>query len=103
MTSDYSTMTERCFVGYSIGSQKARKTKHGTKVVDPAPTAIELVLKGFGPGREAVVAALTTSRADRVRNLIRRITDATPIKIGGTRPKKRRMLSPPLDLGRRRR
>jgi len=70
--------------------QTDRKTNHGNKIMDPQPTEIELVLKGFGQGREAVFAALQTDAGKRVRNLIRRITDATPIKIGGTRPRKRR-------------
>lgn len=62
-----------------------------------------MIFKGFGQGREALVAALNSSQGDEVRRKISKITDATPIKIGGVRPKKRRKLSPPLDLGRRRR
>ena len=88
----------------SIHRSVVRKTKKdGVRVRDPPPTTIELIFKGFGPGREAVVAALQTDRGSFVRRMIKRVTDATPIKIGGTRPKKRRMLSPPLQLGRRRR
>jgi len=70
--------------------RKERKTKVGQRVIDPEPTEIELVLKGFGQGREAVFAALQTDAGKRVKNMIRRVTDATPIKIGGTRPRKRR-------------
>ena len=81
---------------------KDRTNKKGQKVRDLPPTSIELIFKGFGPGREALVASLNSTQGDQVRHKIRRITDATPIKIGGTRPKKRRKLSPPLDLGRRR-
>lgn len=86
-----------------IYSSVERKTKHGTKIRDPSPTAIELVMKGYGQGREALFAAMQTGMGDFTRSKVRRITDATPIKIGGTRPRKRRKLAPPLDLGRRRR
>lgn len=82
---------------------KDRTNKKGQKVRDDRASSIELVLKGFGPGRDALVAALNSSQGDQVRQKICRIRDATPIKIGGTRPKKRRKLSPPLDLSRRRR
>ncbi|BGP22939.1 37S ribosomal protein [Rhodotorula toruloides] len=62
------------------------------KTMGPAPTEIELVFKGFGSGREAVFRTLMTGDADVVRSLIRRVTDATPIPVPGTRPKKRRMV-----------
>lgn len=80
-----------------------RKRKDGSRVTDPKVTGIELIFKGYGQGRDAIVAALQTDRGKRVGALVRRVTDATPIKVGGTRPRKRRMLSPPLDLSRKRR
>jgi small subunit ribosomal protein S11 len=52
----------------------------------------EVLLKGFGQGREAVVKALMTSEGDDVRPFVTRVTDNTPIKIGGTRAKKMRRL-----------
>ncbi|KAI9507705.1 hypothetical protein F5148DRAFT_980985, partial [Russula earlei] len=52
----------------------------------------EVVFKGFGQGRDAVAKALMTSEGDDVRPYIMRVTDNTPIKIGGTRAKKRRRL-----------
>jgi len=82
---------------------KDRKTKNGTVIRDAKVGHIELVLKGFGPGREALTAALSTTVGATTRRLIRQVTDETPIKIGGVRPKKRRKLAPPLDLSRRRR
>lgn len=88
---------------FLLSRKKDRTNKHGQKVRDSPPGSIELILKGYGPGREALVAALNSSQGDEVRRKVSRITDATPIKIGGVRPKKRRKLSPPLDLGRRRR
>lgn len=51
---------------------------------------LELVWNGFGQGREAVFRALQTDDGTYVRNLVRRMRDATSIKIGGVRPRKRR-------------
>jgi len=52
----------------------------------------EVLFKGFGRGREAVYKAFMTSGGDDVRPFITRVTDNTPIKIGGTRAKKVRRL-----------
>jgi len=52
----------------------------------------EVLFKGFGRGREAVFKALMTSEGDDVRPFIARVTDNTPIKIGGTRARKMRRL-----------
>lgn len=51
---------------------------------------IDLIWKGLGQGREAVYRALLSSEGTQIRNLIRKMSDNTPLKIGGTRPKKRR-------------
>ncbi|KAJ6629229.1 hypothetical protein B0H10DRAFT_32686 [Mycena sp. CBHHK59/15] len=51
---------------------------------------IDLFCKGFGQGRDALFKALMTSQGDQVRSKIVSITDRTPIKIGGTRSKKRK-------------
>ncbi|PCH41363.1 translational machinery component [Wolfiporia cocos MD-104 SS10] len=48
----------------------------------------ELYLNGFGQGREAVQKALLAGEGERVKDALVRITDKTPIKIGGTRSKK---------------
>lgn len=88
---------------FHFRSERERTTKHGQKVRDEQAGTIELVLKGFGPGREALISALGSAPGEEIRKKVKRITDATPLKIGGVRPKKRRKLSPPLDLGRRRR
>jgi small subunit ribosomal protein S11 len=52
----------------------------------------EVLFKGFGRGREAVFKALMTSEGDDVRPFVTRVTDNTPIKIGGTRARKTRRL-----------
>lgn len=46
----------------------------------------------FGQGREAVTAAISGPDGAELRNLITRIEDRTPIKIGGTRPRAARRL-----------
>ncbi|KAG8900466.1 hypothetical protein FRC01_010128 [Tulasnella sp. 417] len=53
---------------------------------------IEVVFTGFGMGRDALFQALMTSEGNVVRPLITRMTDRTPIKIGGTRSSKARRL-----------
>ncbi|PWN92767.1 translational machinery component [Acaromyces ingoldii] len=53
---------------------------------------LELVWKGFGQGREAVFRALMANEGRNTRLLVSRMSDATKIKVGGVRPKKRRML-----------
>ncbi len=51
-----------------------------------------VVLRGFGPGREAVVKVLLGSEGRPFRNSIRRVADSTRLKFGGTRSKKPRRL-----------
>ncbi|ORY61923.1 hypothetical protein BCR35DRAFT_283397 [Leucosporidium creatinivorum] len=70
-----------------IGSGGQRK-----KVIWAAPTDLEVVWKGFGQGRDAVYRTLMGGEGDGVRQLVRRVTDATPLKVGGTRAKKRRVI-----------
>ncbi|TFK86499.1 translational machinery component [Polyporus arcularius HHB13444] len=52
----------------------------------------ELFLKGFGQGRDAILTALTTAVGEQVKPKLRRITDRTPLKIGGTRGQKTRRI-----------
>ncbi|GAA5941809.1 mitochondrial 37S ribosomal protein uS11m MRPS18 [Sporobolomyces koalae] len=61
------------------------------KAKGPKPTELEVVWKGFGQGRDAVFRSLMGAEGDEVRSLVKRVTDATPLKIGGTRAKKRRV------------
>ncbi|KAJ7276161.1 hypothetical protein B0H12DRAFT_1083864 [Mycena haematopus] len=51
---------------------------------------IDLFCKGFGQGRDALFKALMTAQGDGVRTRINSLTDRTPLKIGGTRAKKRK-------------
>jgi len=53
---------------------------------------LEVVLRGFGAGREAVTKALLGTEGRLLRGKIVRVTDATRVKFGGTRsPKPRRL------------
>lgn len=51
---------------------------------------VEMLWNGFGQGREAVFRALQANEGETVRGMVRSMTDKTPLKIGGVRPKKRR-------------
>ncbi|KAF5321845.1 hypothetical protein D9619_000978 [Psilocybe cf. subviscida] len=51
---------------------------------------LSLFFKGFGEGREAMKTALLGAEGTAIRPLIKRVTDRTPLKIGGTRSKKAR-------------
>ena len=64
----------------------------GGNTVAGGGARFEVLFKGFGRGREAVYKALMTSEGDDVRPFVARVTDNTPIKIGGTRAKKTRRL-----------
>lgn len=53
---------------------------------------LEVVMRGFGKGREAVAKCLLGSEGYLVRNKIRSIKDSTRLKFGGSRsPKPRRL------------
>lgn len=53
---------------------------------------LEVVLRGFGAGREAVTKAILGTEGMRLRGRVVRVTDATKLKFGGTRsPKPRRL------------
>ncbi|KAK4105625.1 translational machinery component [Parathielavia hyrcaniae] len=53
---------------------------------------LEVVLRGFGAGREAVVKVLMSNEGQMLRSKITRLSDSTRLKFGGTRSKKRRRL-----------
>jgi len=53
---------------------------------------MEVVLRGFGPGREAITKILLGTEGRFWRDKIRRVADNTKLKFGGTRsPKPRRL------------
>jgi small subunit ribosomal protein S11 len=53
---------------------------------------LEIVYRGFGPGREAASKVIMGSEGSNIRNKIVKLTDATRLKFGGTRsPAPRRL------------
>ncbi|KAI1467557.1 translational machinery component [Daldinia caldariorum] len=55
-------------------------------------TAMEVVLRGFGQGREAATKVLLGTEGRMLRDKIVKVSDATRLKFGGTRsPKPRRL------------
>ncbi|ORY66093.1 uncharacterized protein BCR38DRAFT_456734 [Pseudomassariella vexata] len=55
-------------------------------------TQMEVVLRGFGNGREAATKVLLGTEGKLLRNAIVKVSDATRLKFGGTRSKKPRRL-----------
>ena len=53
---------------------------------------VHILLNGRGRAREALQKALTSTEGEEVRPYIKRLTDRTPIKVGGTRAQKARRL-----------
>lgn len=79
---------------YEAGFQVATKlfkTIEEKNLIGPNDK-IELVLKDFGKGREAFLAALQGKEGSAIRSNIVRIYDNTTLKFGGVRSKKLRRL-----------
>ncbi len=55
-------------------------------------SSMEVILRDFGPGREAATKILLGAEGKNVRSTIVRVMDATRLKFGGTRGKKPRRL-----------
>ena len=51
---------------------------------------IELVLKGFGPGRQGALSTIFGPMGEDIRGRINRVTDATTLAIGGAKAPNRR-------------
>ena len=58
----------------------------------PQIEKLELVYRGFGPGREAVTKAILSSEGKRIRPLIVKVSDSTRLKFGGVRSRKPKRL-----------
>jgi len=59
---------------------------------EAGPFSLEIIFKGFGQGRDAMQKALLAAEGEQIRPFVSRLTDQTPVKIGGTRAKKARRL-----------
>ena len=77
-----------------LGTEPQRVQKTQLKKQKPSfrPAKIELIIKDFGLGREAVMKALMGVEGDYFRNRITKIVDATPLKFGGVRARAVRRL-----------
>ncbi|KAM7196123.1 hypothetical protein V8F20_007158 [Naviculisporaceae sp. PSN 640] len=64
---------------------------HQTGVVNKIDK-LEVVLRGFGPGREAATKVLLGKEGIMLKNKIVRVTDSTRVKFGGTRSQRKRRL-----------
>lgn len=72
--------------------QRVQKTQAKKQKPMFKPAQIELVIKDFGLGREAVMKALMGVEGDYYRNKITKVIDATPLKFGGVRARAVRRL-----------
>ncbi len=78
--------------GYEAGYRAAFQVfkEIEAKQTEWAVRGVEVLFNGFGQGREAFFRALMATEGAPARNLVRRVTDKTHLKVGGVRPKKRR-------------
>jgi small subunit ribosomal protein S11 len=60
--------------------------------LNPQIKKLEVVLRGFGAGREAVTKALLGNEGKLLRGKVVKVSDSTRLKFGGTRSKKPRRL-----------
>ncbi|KAG8525574.1 uncharacterized protein KY384_009218 [Bacidia gigantensis] len=82
-------MVER---GGGYGGGTARGGEAGEGVGGDVITSLELVLRDFGPGREAATKVLLGSEGAVVRARCVRVMDATRLKFGGTRGDNKRRI-----------
>jgi small subunit ribosomal protein S11 len=86
-------------LGLKHSKRQTREAAHDTAVAAFEKLAstnyniqqVELILKGFGKGRQGFLSAISGQHGEFLKDKVVRITDATPLRIGGTRlPNKRR-------------
>lgn len=62
------------------------------KGLAPKIQQLELIMRGYGPGREAFQKVLLGTEGRLIKPMVTRVTDATRLKFGGTRsPNMRRL------------
>ena len=84
---------DTCFqlAGYTLRKMMEKQWRKGGKKTDTATVTmnnvgrIEVVLRGFGPGREAFQKALLGPEGRFIKSKVVKVTDATRLKFGGTR------------------
>ena len=80
-------------LGVKHSKRQTQETAYNTTVnafrrlaaTDYEVRQVELVMKGFGPGRKGFLQAISGPQGDFIRRKIVRVTDATPLQIGGTK------------------
>lgn len=82
--------------GFRAASHMFQEIARRSTLVDPAKrlmlAELEIVFRGFGMARDALIKALTGVEGRPVRGFVRRLTDATRLKYGGTRSRKARRI-----------
>ncbi|KAG5519497.1 hypothetical protein PMAC_002125 [Pneumocystis sp. 'macacae'] len=78
--------------GYEAGYQVCMSIFERMTQKNIRPTQLEIILRGFGKGREAIFKCITGIEGASFRPFIYRITDATRLKFGGVRGRKARRL-----------
>lgn len=77
---------------YDAAHQLAASVFRAIEAKGVRPRGVEVLLRGFGQGREAAIKALLGQEGKFLRPVLKRFTDSTRIKFGGTRSKKPRRL-----------
>jgi small subunit ribosomal protein S11 len=76
----------------SAFSQESEASVSKGKGAETPIKSLEVVVRGFGKGREAVVKALLGNEGRMLRNKVMRVSDTSRLKFGGTRsPNPRRL------------
>lgn len=77
---------------YEAGFQTANKAFQMMQEKNLLNKKIDIVLRDFGKGRTAFIAALNGKEGTNIRKKVNSISDATPLKFGGVRsPRIRRL------------
>lgn len=79
--------------GWKIGGKNAGgkgEAALGDKVItlrspEIKERGLEVILRGYGPGREAFQKAILGADGKLIKGLVKQVTDATRLKFGGTR------------------
>ncbi|KAK5946965.1 hypothetical protein PMZ80_001111 [Knufia obscura] len=77
---------------WKIGGKKAPGTPITLNDPKVRDRGIEVVLRGYGNGREAFTKAILGSEGRIIKGLIKRVTDGTRLKFGGVRSRATRRL-----------
>ena len=78
--------------GYQVAVRMFDKIRSEMALRTDKKMKIEILMKGFGQSRQALLKALTMTEGVGVRESVVRLTDRTPIKIGGVRAQKARRM-----------